>query len=178
MLDNSYKLHIAFKGNDVQHVTHSVWVGNAKFALGLTPFNDNGTIYGLLGDFNRDGEWYCFDIPYEEIAARANPVFTNPANFIDNAVAILSGSQAGVGLNFDAIFFYRDKAQGIVGDVTGDGKVDIADVNAVINIMLGKTARVDAADVTGEGDIDIADVNAVINIMLGKTTNIQSFITT
>ena len=24
------------------------------------------------------------------------------------------------------------------GDVTGDGKIDIADVNAVINIMLGK----------------------------------------
>lgn len=168
MLDNSYKLHIAFKGNDVQHATHSVWVGNAKFALGLTPFNDNGTIYGLLGDFYRDGEWYCFDIPYEEIAARANPVFANPANFIDNVVSILSGPTTGVGLNFDAIFFYRDKAQGIVGDVTGDGKVDIADVNAVINIMLGKADRVDAADVTGEGDIDIADVNAVINIMLGK----------
>ena len=25
-----------------------------------------------------------------------------------------------------------------VGDVTGDGQVDISDVNAVINIMLGK----------------------------------------
>jgi hypothetical protein len=34
--------------------------------------------------------------------------------------------------------------------------------------MLGKADRVDAADVTGEGDIDISDVNAVINIMLGK----------
>ena len=172
MLDNSYKLHIAFKGNDVQHATHSVWVGNAKFALGLTPFNDNGTIYGLLGDFYRDGEWYCFDIPYEEIAARANPVFANPANFIDNVVSILSGPTTGVGLNFDAIFFYRDKAQGIVGDVTGDGKVDIADVNAIINIMLGKTVTSDellvTSDLTGDGKVDIADVNAVINIMLGK----------
>ena len=26
----------------------------------------------------------------------------------------------------------------VAGDVTGDGKVDISDVNAVINVMLGK----------------------------------------
>ena len=54
------------------------------------------------------------------------------------------------------------------GDVTGDGQVDIADVNAVINIMLGKAESTTAGDVTGDGGIDIADVNAVINIMLGK----------
>ena len=54
------------------------------------------------------------------------------------------------------------------GDVNGDGVVDIADVNAVINIMLGKAEPVSAADVTGDGKIDVADVNTVINYMLGK----------
>ena len=54
------------------------------------------------------------------------------------------------------------------GDVTGDGQVDIADVNAVINMMLGKAESTPAGDVTGDGGIDIADVNAVINMMLGK----------
>ena len=54
------------------------------------------------------------------------------------------------------------------GDVTGDGQVDIADVNAVINVMLGKAAPTNAADVTGNSRVDIADVNAVINLMLGK----------
>ncbi len=56
----------------------------------------------------------------------------------------------------------------ITGDVSGDGTVDIADVNAVINMMLGRSAPAPAADVTGDGTVDIADVNAVINIMLGK----------
>lgn len=56
----------------------------------------------------------------------------------------------------------------VVGDVTGDGQVDIADVNAVINMMLGKIESTDVADITGDGQVDIADVNAVINKMLGK----------
>ena len=58
----------------------------------------------------------------------------------------------------------------IPGDLNGDGQVDISDVNAVINMMLGKTTQTEAGDVTGEGNVDISDVNAVINIMLGKTT--------
>ena len=55
----------------------------------------------------------------------------------------------------------------VSGDVNGDGTVDIADVNAVINVMLGKTTT-NPCDVTGDGTVDISDVNAVINIMLGK----------
>ncbi len=58
------------------------------------------------------------------------------------------------------------------GDVNGDGKVDVLDVNIVINIMLGKDSadRYDGRACVTEGDtnIDGADVNAVINIMLGK----------
>lgn len=61
-----------------------------------------------------------------------------------------------------------DYSSNILGDVTGDGNVDIADVNAVINMMLGKAEQTAASDVTGDGMVDIADVNAVINIMLGK----------
>ena len=63
--------------------------------------------------------------------------------------------------------YEQGEAPQMPGDVTGDGKVDIADVNEVINVMLGKSSN-DKADVTGEGNVDIADVNAVINLMLGK----------
>jgi hypothetical protein len=59
----------------------------------------------------------------------------------------------------------------VVGDVTGDGVVDIADVNAIINMMLGKVEAVPAADLNGDGSVDISDVNAVINLMLGKVTD-------
>ena len=52
-------------------------------------------------------------------------------------------------------------------DVTADGKVDVADVNAVINTMLGK-AQHNAADINGDYAVDVTDVNAIINRMLGK----------
>ena len=70
-------------------------------------------------------------------------------------------------INCEAVSLFEHTA--IVGDINGDGVVDIADVNAVINMMLGKVESVPAADINGDGHVDIADVNAVINAMLGKS---------
>ena len=56
-----------------------------------------------------------------------------------------------------------------VGDVNGDGEVNIADVNAIIDFILGRQVSTDvllAADVDGNGEINIGDVNAVISIIL------------
>ena len=53
------------------------------------------------------------------------------------------------------------------GDVNGDHEINIADINAVINIILDGTGFITAADVNGDHEINIADINAVINIILG-----------
>ena len=60
---------------------------------------------------------------------------------------------------------------GLPGDVNLDGSVDVADVNIVINIMLGKDSAQNyagRADIVADGTIDVSDVNAIINLMLGK----------
>ena len=57
----------------------------------------------------------------------------------------------------------------VTGDLTGEGDVDVGDVNAVINIILHKKTEADYsgnADISGDGVIDIVDVNAIINIIL------------
>ena len=59
---------------------------------------------------------------------------------------------------------------GIPGDVNGDGEVNIADVNTLIQIILGAQydeGTMKRADVRQDGEINIADVNAVISIILG-----------
>ena len=51
------------------------------------------------------------------------------------------------------------------GDVNGDGEVNIADVNAVIDLILsGRTSK--PGDVNEDGEVNIADVNALIAIIL------------
>ena len=51
------------------------------------------------------------------------------------------------------------------GDVNLDGEVNIADVNADIDIILsGKFDRL--GDVNGDGEVNIADINALIDIIL------------
>lgn len=63
-----------------------------------------------------------------------------------------------------------DDSDYIVGDVNGDGEVNIADVNTVIDIILGGSAdegTMKRADVNGDGEINIADVNTVMDIILG-----------
>ena len=54
------------------------------------------------------------------------------------------------------------------GDVNCDGEVNIADVNAVINIILKGNSPTADADVNGDGEINIADINAVIDIILAS----------
>ena len=61
-----------------------------------------------------------------------------------------------------------------LGDVNSDGKVDISDVTALIDIILGKdnvkpyAYDHKAADVDTNGTIDISDVTSLIDIILGK----------
>ncbi len=54
------------------------------------------------------------------------------------------------------------------GDVNGDGDVTIADVTALVNIILGKAEKNAVANVNGDDDVTIADVTALVNIILGK----------
>ena len=58
-----------------------------------------------------------------------------------------------------------------LGDVNRDLEVNIADVNAAIDIILGGNGSTIAADVNGDGEINIADINAVIDIILSGTSN-------
>ena len=60
-----------------------------------------------------------------------------------------------------------DPDPGIKGDVNGDGEVNIADVNAAIDMILKGNSSA-SADVNGDGEVNIADVNALIDIILNS----------
>lgn len=63
------------------------------------------------------------------------------------------------------VHYVKGGSAGNPGDVNGDGEVNIADVNGVIDMIL--SARFDkSADVNGDGEVNIGDVNAVIDLIL------------
>ena len=65
--------------------------------------------------------------------------------------------------------FCFEEATAIPGDVNGDGSVNISDVTALVNIILGKgTDENGTADVNNDGSVNISDVTALVNIILGK----------
>ena len=51
------------------------------------------------------------------------------------------------------------------GDVNLDGEVNIADINAVIDMILSGNV-LSVGDVNADGEVNIADVNALIDIIL------------
>ena len=58
-----------------------------------------------------------------------------------------------------------DEHHPLTGDVNIDGEVNIADVNAVIDVIVSG-GMLPVADVNGDGEVNIADINAVIDIIL------------
>ena len=56
----------------------------------------------------------------------------------------------------------------IRGDVNGDGNVDIQDVTALIDLLLGGATLPAAADCNEDGSINISDVTALIDMLLAS----------
>ena len=134
--------------------------------LGVTPIMRAGAgateQSTLVGDLT-PRQWNSIDLPLS--------AFTN----IDFNAGVKSfqfkfdRGTASEKLYIDNLYFWKNAStEPVLGDVTGDGKVDVSDVNAVINMMLGKATMDPNADLNNDGKVDVSDVNAIINIMLGK----------
>ena len=53
------------------------------------------------------------------------------------------------------------------GDVNGDGEVNVADVTALVNLVLNGDAN-ERSDVNGDDETGIADVTALVNIIMAQ----------
>lgn len=60
------------------------------------------------------------------------------------------------------------EVESLTGDVNGDGVVNVSDVTALVNRILGDTTYSDAVcDINADGVINVSDVTALVNIILG-----------
>ena len=75
--------------------------------------------------------------------------------------------KSGSRVNIDDITIYGRASDGIKGDVNDDKEVNVADINAIIDTILGGNGN-PKCDVNDDSEINIADVNTVIDIILGS----------
>ena len=69
-----------------------------------------------------------------------------------------------------AVTTIKEPSAGTVGDMTGDGAVNAADVMAIMNFISGYAGSIalEKADINGDGVVNVADIIAIINIIAGK----------
>ena len=131
------------------------------------------------GYFLRYGEYVCYGTAkwptgyYEEMFSMK--FFVDPG--FDNGILhfqiMLVGNPDHLGdcvgggvLALRDISFMVVDDEVAVGDVNGDGKVNISDVTTLINILLTGAEPPAAADVDGDGKVNINDVTALIDRLL------------
>ena len=86
-----------------------------------------------------------------------------------NVVAVYMQQNWG-GAYFDCELVATGATAGdfIPGDVNGDGQVNVSDVTALINMILGVIPKdLEHGDVTGDGNVNVSDVTRLVNIILG-----------
>jgi len=76
-----------------------------------------------------------------------------------------SGEQVRLKSSSTYTIKFPEEPQTRPGDVNGDGEINIADVNAIIAMILsGRTTRL--GDINGDNEVTLADVNSLIDIIL------------
>ena len=158
-----------------ENLSYAVWINDG-----------NGNVYQyafLAADYTYDLYEDIYEVPYalytNAVDFKANYVNMYRTNMNDNPLFVHDGRHNGnIGIQ---VFYTVDGVRNaseiawtlpltwITGDVDDDGRITIADVTDLIDMLLtGATSATDypAADVDGDGKITIADVTDLIDILL------------
>jgi len=152
------KFEKTFEGDTFDAIVFESWVPSADDAWYVT-VNDEDVPDWLniqLEDYNNEAGEFT-GVVFASVEAQPLP-------------AGMKGREAVVRFEFDGAyvdytFTQGEPTGGLTGDVNGDGSVNIADVNLVIDMILSGTFDA-TGDINGDGTVNISDINALIAIIL------------
>ncbi len=124
------------------------------------PTNPNNLLLGAPNgaDLNKFQVGYVFDKKDKYFWKPSSGYRAEPGS----AFLRLTSTQAG-----NTTKVYIDRWLKATGDINGDGEVNVSDVTALINKILGSSTYSDAVcDINGDGEINVSDVTALINLIL------------
>ena len=174
-VEDEYVVKVGYDGDDVYiqglwETLPEAWVkghlADGKLVLDLPQF---------LGEYKQE---YNLTYPMYVVGFDGNTGRIVPQVLMDyNAQTRVFSNQStpyGVGINKTGYLNVQDYTKVtlrpvnelIRGDVDGNGKVNIDDVTALIDILLKGSEAPAAADVDGDGKVNIDDVTALIDLLL------------
>ena len=106
-IDKDYALHFAVKSTTTQAIDFVVTDGNDKAAhivLGTEKYGDNAPV----ADFTRDNTWHNVDVPMTWLIEKGLDFRTAKA-YTGNIFAVQCGTQGGLKVDYDAVFFHGPK---------------------------------------------------------------------
>ena len=142
-------------------------------------------LYGIstLGDCTSLKSLNCSNnkIYGSDMTSLVNALPSLPSNWVGNLLVIGSGTENNKITSSDMAIarnkrwipkkYVNGSWVEIVekGDVNGDGKLNVSDVTALINMILGTIPKDPArGDINGDGNVNVSDVTALVNIILGQ----------
>ena len=113
-----------------------------------------------------DGEIYS--VPFS-----AKPVVTFS---VDDVVRVATqNSDKSFNSRDINLISFENTSSVVLGDVNGNGGVDIGDAVSIVNYLVGKESSnfvAKAADTNKNGQIDIGDAVTIVNLLVGKITSL------
>lgn len=105
-----YKLHLAVKSES--DATIEFYVNDPAGHTVYLPLGAEGEKFDnndVIGNFERNGEWYNIDVPVSYLMSKGCNY--GLGQFTGNIFCLLAGGVAGTTVDYDAVFFYGPKKQ-------------------------------------------------------------------
>ncbi|MBQ2167914.1 MAG: dockerin type I repeat-containing protein, partial [Prevotella sp.] len=150
---------ITFKPTNIAFNACKISTDGGKFDLNL----DGSPLYsGEVPNRNNEAGGY-----YSSYDKSLSSTSATSHDFVYNIYA-LNGKKMGLG-NIVITGELTEKINPIMGDVNGDGLVNITDVVCLVNYVLDSDAsniNLEISDINGDGIINITDVVSLVNLIL------------
>ena len=144
------------------------------YCKGLTSIDIPNSVTAI-GDWAFSGctgltDVYCYIADLSGVSCGNRPFDLNNGDYSGRTLHVLQGTADAYRADKNWYPYFgqivEDLKPDVPGDVNGDGEVNIADINAVIDIILNGSKN-PSGDVNGDGETNIADINSLIDIILG-----------
>ena len=153
-------------------------IGECAFAYcsGLTSIDIPNSVTSIGNEAFKScwrlSDVYCYIADLSRVSSGNKQFSLDNGDYSGRTLHVLQGTADAYRADENWFPYFGQIVEDIfMGDVNRDLEVNIADVNAAIDMILGGNSSTSAADVNGDGEINIADINAIIDIILGGTQN-------